>query len=271
MMIIYLTCKQVVSNRVLLGPARYDNIVPWNGLEYLTTDGHDSYQHIFSSWNGVIDPDHRPPNPQGGTINMTYWYLPIGGGNGVPKQADVTTLLLGGEGDNGDFDTTANPISTVNGSSWSGGLSVSTATEDIDIEAKSTLQMQGFSRWVKLWGTGQFPNGHYKVSQGSYCLSAAVYAQPVMPEPHDPIIDLTRRFIDPRDLYTDTLDERLLKYLDEISKYAGPSVAPDKLSKLLENVKGISPKLAKDALLKVKVDADRLNAIEKILTVLVNK
>jgi len=268
-MIIYVTGKQIMSNQVIFQRARYDDVIP-TSIEYLS-DGQNNYHYIFATWNGVIDTAF-PPGIQGGTIEVTYWYLPMGTNGIAQKFADVTTLLLGGEGQNGVF-VSDNPISSVNGLPWSGGLRVSTASGNVDIAASSTLQMQDFICWVKLWGNCQFSSEHYIVPQNSYCISAAVYAinQRPIPEPHDLLYDLTRRIINPEDLVADYLDERLTKYLDEISRHTGPSVSPDKLSKLLENVKDISPQLAKKALLNVKVEVGRLNAIEKILDVLAGK
>ncbi len=266
-MIVYVTGKQIITNQIIAERSQYDH-VPSIGWQYRSQGPNNNYQYMFATWNGIIDTSF-PPNPQGGTIEMTYWYVAIGGNGPVPEQADVTALLLGGEGDNGAFDATANPIDSVNGAVWSGGTSVSTTNGSVDIVSKTTLQSQKFSCWMILWGNGQAQDEHYSVEKKAYCIAMAVYAAAKPIKPLGPIEDVKRRIIDKRYLYADFLDENLGKFLDEVSRYAATS--PDRLSKLLEDVEGISPKIVKDMLLDVKVACSRLDAIQTILNVLSKK
>jgi hypothetical protein len=269
-MIIYVTGKHIMDNKLLFEKAQY-NHVPSIGLQYLY-DGKDNYKYIFSTWNGKIDTTF-PPNIQGGTIGVTYWYIQTDGGGKAPQLAKVCAMLLGGEGDDGAF-ITDNPISSVNGSQWSGGLSVSTANKSVDIVAKSALQSQDFSCWVKILGACKIQSNHYIVSKGAYCIAAAVYSVSSVEKPGisgKDVNSMVRAFINPRDLVADYMDERLRGYLDDIINYIGPSKSPDKLSKLIEDVEKISPRLVNKTLLRVKTEKNRLEAIEMILNALINK
>jgi hypothetical protein len=265
-MIIYLTGKRVLDNQIIFEKAQYDH-VPSVGLQY-QYDGQTDYVYLFATWDGTID-SNFPPNVQGGTVELTYWYLQKGKTNKAPQLALASTLLLGGQDDDAVF-VADNPISSVNGQAWSGGTSVSTAAGDVDIVAKGAVQAQSFASWIKLWGSCQIVGQDYHVLQAGYCFAAAVYSK-AQKLPNIPVKDLATlvaKFVNPKDLVADFLDERLRAHLDQIVRYAGPSTPPDRLSKLLENVKDVSPQAARQALLQVTAEANRLNAAARLLAFL---
>ena len=266
----YVKARRVISNDLLLEEALYSH-VPTVGFEYMS-DGTNTFKYLFATWGTHID-ESFPANITGGTVHVTYWYLQLGGGPGS-YVAHARSLFLGDDVTEAMFNTSENPIASVNGQSWTGGLDVSTGAEAADIVAANSLNSQSFERWIKIWGACQLSGMHYHAAHQTDSMAAAVYAvnSAVVPKlEFDDLVAVVQGFIRPEDLVADFLDERLRGILDKVTKYQQAVDLEGNLYKELAKIDQFSQKDIQRALLQAQREKVRIDAVERILAELANQ